>query len=197
MSGGPASSRKKLIWMPALAAAAILTAGVGLVEWNSPRPAAAPSVAATALSPAKVAPALLADLARFDPPPYHPVVRDGVKKPGEAEFSRAMDTYIAQDWKGCRSALAGAIGKYPKMVSARYYFAICSLLSGQTAKGEATLRQVIADGDTPYLEAAHFYLAKALLARGDTEEAKAELRKTIAMGGAFEPRAAALAARIP
>ena len=192
-ASAPSAARRW--WVPAIAAAALVAAIIGAVRLTRPRPAVTALVTTTA--PAKPAASQYAELARFDPPAYNHAVLRGAPKSGEADFAHAMDSYIEKDWPACRAALSGVAGEFPKLVAARYYLGICSLLSGHAADGEDALRQVIADGDTPYLEEAHFYLAKALLARGDAEQAKAELRKTIAMGGDLEPKASALAARIP
>lgn len=180
-----------------VAGAAIVGAAVGLMRFAGKRPTGATSLPAGAVASTKASLGLYAELARFEPPDYNRAVRHGVGRAGEGDFRSAMNPYLKRDWPGCRSALENVSGRYPKLIEARYYLAICSLSSGHIAEGAAALRQVIADGDTPYLEEAHFYLAKALLAGGDAEQAKTELRKTIAMGGHLEPQASALAARIP
>ncbi len=191
-----ASSPVKRLWMTGVAGA-LIAGAAAVVQFTRPRPTPAPAVAVNTAAPAKPAAALYAELARFDPPAYNRALLRGAQRSGEADFTHAMDSYIQKDWPACRAALSGVAGEYPKLVAARYYLGICSLLSGHASEGEDALRQVVGDGDTPYLEEAHFYLAKALLARGDAEQAKAELRKTIAMGGDLEPRASALEARIP
>ena len=191
-----------------LTAAGVAAAVAGVAAWEHSRKAADLSSAsknrpAMSVAPqagtlrSGAAPAVYAELARFDAPPYHMAVLRGARIRGEAEFTQAMIAYSRQDWASCRSRLAAVTARFPGLVEAHYYLGICALLSNRVADGETALRYVIGNADTPYLEEAHFYLAKALLARGEAEAAKAELRKTIAMGGDLEPQAAALAARIP
>lgn len=193
----PRALSARQVWIPAIAAAALIAGVAAVVQFTRPRPAPVPTVATNTAAPPKTVASLYAELARFDPPPYSRAVLRGAQEAGKADFAHAMDSYIEKDWPACRAALSGVVGQYPKLVAARYYLGICSLLSGHAPEGEDALRQVIGDGDTAYLEEAHFYLAKALLAGANAEEAKAELRKTIAMGGDLEPQASALAARIP
>jgi hypothetical protein len=133
-------------------------------------------------------------LSRFVPPGYEPT--RGLLEP--REFQWAMERYLKGDD-------AGAIPGFRKTVQieldwdsaeARFYLAICLLLTNDRREGIDQLGRVVAARNTLYLERARFYLAKALIGQRDIPEARQQLEAVIAMHGQLEKEAGSLRAQI-
>jgi len=165
-------------------------AAMGVLTWQrSPAPPlpALPTPAVptdTRLSPRPS----LADLGRFEPPPYHPTVLRGPSA-SSGLFRDAMRRYHAGDCAGALPGLESAARVDPAAAEPLVFLGICRLLTGRTAEGNESLRRAIAKGDTPYLEWAHFYLAKGLLLAGDGPAAGVQLERAIALRGDLEDEA--------
>jgi len=133
-------------------------------------------------------------LAQFEPPAAD------ASPPGNAEESRdfraAMEHYDRRDYAEAVSGLRAAVQAQPEFIEARFYLAICLLLTNDRSTGAEELHRVIAAGDTPYLEPARFYLAKALLGAHNIVGAEQQLRTLIEMHGKLEKQAQSLHAQI-
>ena len=122
-------------------------------------------------------------LARIEPAPP-PDMPQGTEK--------ALEPYNRRDYAAAAGQFTAILRDHPDSQEARFYLAVCHLLTKDTSAGTAELQQVIAAGNTPYLDQAHFYLAKVLLGRGDVAGARRELQAAIAVRGDFEKRAEVL-----
>ena len=134
-------------------------------------------------------------LARIEPPEYRgPAPEDAQSS---REFRAALERYVNRDYAGAVPSLraVGAQG-LPESIEARFYLAICLLVTNDRPNGILELYAVISAGETSYLEAARFYLAKALLGSGNIVGAEQQLRKAIEMHGKLEKEAEALHAQI-
>ena len=128
-------------------------------------------------------------LARFVPPGYTPTRLEG------RDFRRAMDLYLKGDDAGAIPWFRSAIPAQPS--AARFYLAICLLLTDDRREAIDQLGRVIAAGNTtPYLERAHFYLAKGQIGQRDIRAAREQLESVIAMHGPMEREAGTLLAQI-
>jgi hypothetical protein len=107
-----------------------------------------------------------------------------------------MEHYDKRDYAGAVSGLRAAVQAQPELVQARFYLAICLLLTNDRGTGAEELHRVIAAGDTPYLEPSRFYLAKALLGAHNVVGAEQQLRILIEMHGTLEKQAQLLHAQI-
>jgi TolA-binding protein len=165
-------------WVWALPLAAAVLLAIFLL-----RPAAPPAQVAVSKAPARDYSAL----ARFDAPAWNPEQLRGSESAAHRAFLSAMALYKDHDYAGCAARLDRIAS-----TEARYYEGVSLLLAGQSDRGAAKLRAVIAEGDTPYLEEARFYLAKALLARNDVTGAQAELRRVVLLHGDLEHKASEL-----
>ena len=134
----------------------------------------------------------IALLARFEPPEYE--TADNAE--GSHEFRAAMEHYRKRDYAGAVSGLRAPAEAQPQSVEARFYLAICLLLTNDRPGGIQLLQDVIAAGNTPYLEPARFYLAKALLSEGKIAGADLQLRIVIEMHGKLDKQAQVLRAQI-
>jgi thioredoxin-like negative regulator of GroEL len=133
----------------------------------------------------------IAVLAQFEPPEYDAAAAEG--SPG---FRAAMEHYRRGDYAGAAVGLRAAAESQPQSVEARFYLAICLLLTNDRSGGIQLLKDVTASGNTPYLESARFYLAKALLGEGNLAGADLQLRIIIEMHGKLEKQAQVLHAQI-
>jgi predicted Zn-dependent protease len=134
----------------------------------------------------------LALLARFEPPEY-----DAADNADDSrEFRAAMEHYRHSDYAGAVAGLRAVVQAHPDSVEARFYLAICLLLTNDRPGGIQLLKDVTASGNTPYLESARFYLAKALLSEGNLAGADLQLRIIIEMHGKLENQAQVLHAQI-
>jgi len=166
---------RRRIWAYSAAAAALLAA-VAALWWLAVRPGGAPGGRLDAS-------ATLAQLARFDPPPFVPLA---LRKAGNAaaeRFAQGMKSYAGGLYEEAITDLQAAAELDPSEPSARFFLGICLLLTRKTDEGIRELERTIALGDSPYLEEAHFYQAKAFLAKGDVDGAKAELDWVAAKAG--------------
>lgn len=139
-----------------------------------------------------IPPERIALLAHFEPPEYDASDNAG----GSPDFRAAMEHYRKRDYAGAVSGLRAAAQAEPRSVEARFYLAICLLLTNDRPGGIQLLKDVTAGGDTPYLEPARFYLAKALLREGNLAGADLQLRIIIEMHGKLKKQAQALHAQI-
>jgi thioredoxin-like negative regulator of GroEL len=131
-------------------------------------------------------------LARIEPPAYEATASADVTP----EFRAAMEEYQKRNYSGAIVHLRAAAEVQPRSVEARFYLAICLLMTNDRSGGIQELQAVIAAGSTPYLEAARFYLAKALLADRNTRGADVQLRVIVEMHGKLEKQAQTLHAQI-
>ena len=169
-----------------------------------PNPAAAPSgqpaaelpegtvTAAPATSPTELAErpgtvyrrsAVLARLARVEPPEYSPSVLRGAADEATASFQEGMRAYVAGDYRGAIAQLRKASSLDPERPDFAFYLGASELLSGDAAGAIREFLRTTAMGETPFLEEAHFYLAKAYLKQGDAGRAHAELEKVKSLQG--------------
>jgi len=129
-------------------------------------------------------------LARFDAPLYSPAAAD------PPPFQQAMRSYANRDYARAIPELRALTESRPDLAGARFYLAICLLLTNDRASGIQQLRGVIAAPSSSFVESAHFYLAKALLSAGDATSAEKELEAAIAMHGEMEQQAHVLLGQI-
>ncbi len=139
-----------------------------------------------------IPPETIALLARFDPPEYE--AANNVH--ASPEFRAAIERYRTARLRRSPMGLRAVAEAQPQSVEARFYLAICLLLTNDRPGGIQLLKDVTAGGDTPYLESARFYLAKALLGQGNLAGADLQLRIIIEMHGKLEKQAQALHAQI-
>jgi TolA-binding protein len=135
-----------------------------------------------------IPPETIALLARFDPPEYDAAER----AQASPEFRAAMKRYRTHDYAVAAMGLRAVTEAQPQSVEARFYLAICLLLTNDRPGGIQLLKDVTAGGETPYLESARFYLAKALLSEGNLAGADLQLRIIVEMHGKLEKQAQAL-----
>ncbi len=139
---------------------------------------------------AKIPPERIALLSRFEPPEYKPSAADS------PQFQAVMQRYQRRDYAGAMPGLRAIVEAHPDSVAARFYMAICQLLTNDRSSAVAALKEVIGAGNTPFHEPARFYLAKALLAGGDVRGADIQLRVIVEMHGPFEKQATVLLTQI-
>jgi hypothetical protein len=170
---------------------------VGVFAWlavQSHREAGLGRTANAAPPPLREIPAERIELlARIEPPEYEAAA---ASMNGSPEFRAAMERYRRRDYVGAVLGLRAATQFQPQSVEARFYLAICLLLTNDRLAGIQELQTVIGAGDTPYLERSHFYLAKALLGDRNISAAERELRKVAEMHGQLEKQAQVLQAQI-
>jgi TolA-binding protein len=184
----------RMPWL-ALAASVMAVAGAGLWWWAS-RPtspessnaAATPvtiptSTPAPPVAPDREKPNLLAELARFDPPPYRAPTLRTLEDTARAQYREAMQHYLRREYAAAITLLRASTKADPAAADAAFFLGVSLLLADRTDQGVAELRRAIAMGDSPYLEESQYYLAKGLLKRGDTNAAREALRAMIALAG--------------
>ena len=168
-------------------AAVVILAVVG-IRWGM-KPELSPSAPPTqTMQPGPAGPSL-AELARFDPPPYTPAVLRGAQDAPMRKFRVAMKHYQQGDYAGAILGLRRTAKLNPKDAGALFFLGVSYLLSGQTNEGIAALQQSVALGDTPYLEEAHYYLAEGFLRKGDLAAARRELEEVVRLEGDHEDEA--------
>jgi TolA-binding protein len=133
-------------------------------------------------------------LARIEPPVYEASAADPAKD--SPEFRAAVEHYQKRDYAAAIPGLRAGTQAQSPSVAARFYLAICLLLTDDRPAGAAQLQAVIAAGDTPYLETSRFYLAKALLGGRNITGAERQLHKVVEMHGNLEKQAQVLLAQI-
>jgi tetratricopeptide (TPR) repeat protein len=131
----------------------------------------------------------LAELGRFEPPPFTSGSLRGFQDTAAARFREGMTLYARGDYRGAIAGLRAAARLDPEAAHATFFLGICQVFSGQRDEGIRALRQTITLGDSPYLEEAHFYLAKAFLQRNDSVSARQELMRAIELKGPLEQQA--------
>ena len=201
------------VWWPAwlgAAAAVVLAAGIGFwlmrpgQETRPPPPdraaapvAVSPPPVGEAPTPPVQTPAVsIAELARFEPPPYTPVVLRGPEDEARRMFLAAMEHYRRGEHLQAIDGLRAAAGKDRGAADAGFFLGVSLLLTGQQERGVAELQRTVALGDSPYLEEAYFYLAKGLLQKGDVSGARRALRAMIALGGDHQREAKQLLGQV-
>jgi len=183
-----ASSRIRMRLTLAMAAAAVVILGVLGIRWGMKPGLSPPAPPTQTMQPGPAGPSL-AELARFDPPTYTPVVLRGAQDEPMRKFRVAMKHYQQGDYARAITGLREAAKLNPKDPGALFFLGVSYLLSGQTDEGIAALRQAIALGDTPYLEEAHYYLAKAFLRKGNLVAARRELEEVALLEGDHQDEA--------
>lgn len=133
-------------------------------------------------------------LAKIQPPPYEASAAE--KAVPSPEFRAAMQHYQQGDYAGAVPGLRAATETQPPSVAARFYLALCLLLTNDRPGGIQLLKDVTAAGNTPFLESARFYLAQALLGDHNVYGADLQLRIIVEMHGKLEKEAQSLHAQI-
>jgi TolA-binding protein len=171
----------------------VLAIAVGVFAWlasESRREAGLGRTANAAPPPLRAIPAERIELlARIEPPAYEIPAANVKISP---EFRAAIEKYRNQDYAGAIPGFRAAARSQPQSAEARFYLAICLLLTNDRAAGIQELQSVIAAGNTPYLEFARFYLAKALLGEHNLNGADLQLRIVIEMHGKLDKQAQVL-----
>ncbi|HLJ45073.1 MAG TPA: tetratricopeptide repeat protein [Bryobacteraceae bacterium] len=179
-------AREPWFWIYGGTVVVLLLAGV-IFTWQAMDSQREPGVrnvaGAVPTALGKTSPVRYQLLARIEPAPP-PEMPQGTEK--------ALEAYNRRDYVTAIERFNSVLGTHPDSAEARFYLAICHLLTKDTGTGTAELQHVIAVGNTPYLDQAHFYLAKVLLGRGDVAGARRELRDAMAVHGDFEKRAEVL-----
>ena len=165
--------------------AAVLLVSVAIWFGHSERRSAKTEIASHAHSAPIPA---LAELARFDPPPYEPSEFRGIETKSESQFLDGMKRYAARDYPGAIIALQASLVSDPDSAPARFFLGACYLLTARSGEGITAL-SAVASGDSPFAEEAKFYLAKGYLMEGRTAEAIATLRPLAESTGDFSQEA--------
>ena len=184
------------VWAP-LAAMAILI--VGLRVWQGlrhPSITAGSQVTVQQQEPSHSSVSSLTALGAIEPPRYVPVALRGNEDEATRKFQLAMQGYLKGNYAAAILGLRAALKLDPDATDARFYLGICYLLTDQTDRATAELRQTIALGDSPYLEGAHFFLAKAHLRKSEFAAAEDELIKVAGSHSSYRTEAAKLLDRI-
>jgi len=189
----PAPNPTSWRWTAAMmATAAVVIVAVLGIRWGTK-----PDLSPSAMTTQTVQPGpSLAELARFDPPTYTPVVLRGAQDDATRKFGVAMKYYQQGDYARAITGLREAAKLNPQDPGTIFFLGVSLLLADQTDDGIAVLQQSVALGDTPYLEEAHYYVAKAFLRKSDLAAAEAELQKTVQLKGDLESKAQELAKAI-
>jgi TolA-binding protein len=189
-------SRFPWVWIYTFTAV-VLGMAVGVFAWLAVQSRNEAGLGRTANAPPasmrQIPAERIAVLAQFEPPEYE-ASAESVK--GSPEFQAAMEHYRKGDYAGAAVGLRGVALASASSVEARFYLAICLLLTNDRPAAIQELQAVIAAGDTPYLEPARFYLAKALLADRNIRGADIQLRVVVEMHGKLEKQAQVLQAQI-
>ena len=189
----PFPKRRRSLF-PFIGIAAALAAAAFLVPVMR-RPATAPPMAQV---PTPAPASGLQLLARMEPPAYDPQTLRGTESAVTARFQKAMTPYLAHDYSTAAGELGKLVERYPSSMDARYFLAICQLLTGRLDAGIVGLRGVIDAGSaSPYVEEAHFYLAKAYLNQGKLPQARAEFEAVAASGGDLQRPAREILQQLP
>jgi anti-sigma factor RsiW len=131
----------------------------------------------------------LAELGRFEAPPYAAGSLRGSQDAAASRFREGMTQYARGDYRAAIAGLRAAARLDPEAAHASFFLGVSYVLDGQHDEGMRALRQTITLGDSPYLEEAHFYLAKTLLQRNDPVAARQELTRTTELKGPLEQQA--------
>lgn len=186
-AAAPARQAFPWVWLAAAAgivvalSAALLWVIAGPGDSDAPREATIGRPAPSDPQPTTPAPAVIAELARVEPPPYEP--RRLRSAAPSREFTAGMARYQAGDHAGAIPLLESAVAADAAFEPARFYLGASQLLAGRAAAAVATLRPLTIGGDSPFAEEARFLTAKAHLQEGDTARAVSALDATIALEG--------------
>jgi len=156
---------------------------------SRPEPVNSPATASRRL-------AVLAQLARVEPPRYSPRVLRGVTDEATLRFREGMEAYSGGDYPIAVQKLSAAATADPSRPDIAFFLGASELLSGDTAGAVRELQRTIRIGETPFLEEAHFYLAKAYLEQSALDLARTELVKVRALHGEKGGEADAILAQL-
>ncbi|MCG3190798.1 MAG: hypothetical protein DIJKHBIC_00018 [Thermoanaerobaculia bacterium] len=138
----------------------------------------------------------VAEMARFEAPPYSPIRLRGHEREGLQRFRDAMDAYARQDWEGALPGLIVASKLEPESAQVLFYLGATHLLAGDVDKAISTLSRAVALGEGPYLEESRFYLGKAYLRAGNVPAAREEFARVVQLQGPRQQEAKTLLARL-
>jgi tetratricopeptide (TPR) repeat protein len=133
--------------------------------------------------------AVLAQLARVDPPPYNPTLVRGAEDQAALRFRRAMSYFLRKDYVAAIPGLQDAARLDANSSKANFYLGACYLLTDQTDSAIKSLQKAASSDAADYAEQAHFYLAKAYLRNNDVRSAQNELELTVKFHGDRENEA--------
>jgi len=132
----------------------------------------------------------LAELARFEPPPFFALtVRGDAPSPAGEAFREAMTHYMARDYARAEAALAAVVESDPSSAAGQFYLGISALQNDRRESAIRALRATLALGESAYFEDATFFLAKAYLGEGQVAAAREALDRTIGLSGDREAEA--------
>jgi TolA-binding protein len=155
----------------------------------APAPEAPPVPGDAAATPAPSRPSL-AELARFEPPPFFALtVRGEAPAPAAEAFREAMTYYMARDYPRAEAALAAVVESDPSSAAGQFYLGISALQNGRRETAVRALRATLALGESVYFEDANFFLAKAHLGEGQVPAARQALDRTVGLAGDREAEA--------
>jgi len=184
----PAPNPTAWRWPTALATAAAIILAILGARWGMKRDPSPPALPPQTVQSSPAGPSL-AELARFDPPPYVPAVLRGAQDEPMRKFRVAMKHYQQGDYARAITGLREAAKLNPKDAGVLFFLGVNHLLAGQTEDGIAVLQQCVTLGDTPYFEEAHYYLAEGFLRKGDLAAARRELEEVVRFKGDKEDAA--------
>jgi len=200
---GPARRPRQAMyrWLGVAAVLALTTATVlvlirGRTDRQQPSAAPGQNQSAAATPPGSGAPPaeLLAQLARFEAPPYAaPRLRSATPS---ADFDNGMERYAQRDYAAAIPLLRAAVDRAQDPDNARYYLAISLLQAGRAADALAELEPLARDPQNALAEDARFYSAYGHLQQGDADKAIAALDRTIELRGDRDAEARALRAKV-
>ena len=147
-------------------------------------PQANTAIPAAGLSPAKLKPSQLADLAL--PPFVAPNLRGAQE---DAQFQSGMKDYEKGDCRDAVAELTRVPAQSEDAGAARFYCAACEMHLGDLPAAAAGMRRVAAAGDSPQQESALYYEAQIALAIDNPAAAHRYLVQTVALQGDLEQRA--------
>jgi tetratricopeptide (TPR) repeat protein len=182
---GRSARRLPAFWWPlATAAVALLTV---VVWWARQTSSSAPGPqVAGGVSPTQGTAVRLAELGRFEPPPYRSVAWRGGSTEAQRRLESGMQRYVAHDYSGAIPHLRNAAALAPAATEAHFFLGVSLLLVHDVDGGIASLERASSLGDTPYLESVLLYLAKGYLLKGDRLRAEQSLQRAIALRGDLE-----------
>lgn len=155
----------------------------------APAPEVPPGPGEAARPPGPPRPSL-ADLARFEPPPFFALtVRGEAAAPAAETFREAMTHYMARDYGRAEAALAAVVESDPLSAAGQFYLGISALQNGRREVAIRALRATLALGESAHFEDANFFLAKAYLGEGQVAAAREALDRTIGLAGDREAEA--------
>jgi len=115
---------------------------------------------------------------------------------GRVLFQKGMDVYVEGRYKDALDTLLQASRQDKKTDDINFYLGICEILTGRLQDAEASLRSVVASGNSLYLQSAHYYLGKTYVQRMKLDQAEAEFRAAASLPGRLTADANALDVRV-